>query len=262
VALDLSLRYLGDNYDNPHARAISMADEWLGSPDRGELGFRLDGAWRIHRYVGLRVGQDLWRALRWEDGNEAFGETYYWRNETFLRVDTYPLRWLNVGVFAAYRDNDLATTGWTYTQEDGDVAGVDYALNGTKWQVGLQSSIEPIKMLRFWLYYKLSLYNTKKLSEEDRTLQKDHYGYLRARVKPLDWLLFSLRAKYFQGELEDLGALGREEYFEGYLETQVKPYQGILLGLRGAMVHYVGKDTLGQVRDDEYYWRASVKYTF
>ncbi|MFH1532121.1 MAG: helix-hairpin-helix domain-containing protein [Pseudomonadota bacterium] len=267
LEIDASVRYLGDDYDNPHARGISMSDQWLGNADRGELGLRLDASWKVAKWLRLRLGEDVWRAARWNDPNETTSnpaeKTHLWRNETYLRVDGYPFNWWTVGVYALYRDNDLESSGWTWTDPNGDVEGVDYSFNGTQWRVGAQTSFIPLKWMRLDLYYQLKFFHEKKLSLE-KELQKGHYTYFKIRVNPVHWLTVSARAKYFKGELAaEEGATGEgEEYGEGYLQLEVRPYKGLAIGGRGAMRGFLHVKADGETPPNEYFWRATVAYSF
>jgi len=264
LEIDLSARYLGDGFDNPHARGISMSDQWMGSTDRGEIGVRLDLSWKVAKWMRLRVGEDVWRATRWADGDsETDAVVHQWRNDTFFRVDGYPFDWWTMGAFFLLRDNDLEGAGWTWTDRDGDLKGVDYAFNGMKYQAGAQTSFIPLKWLRLDLYYKISFYHAAKLSMEE-TLQKGHYGTFKIRAKPLSWLVLTGRAKYYKGELEteEEGAAGGEEYAEGYLQVEFIPLKGLAFGGRGAMRHYFHENADGVVPGEEWFWRASVEYSF
>ena len=267
VEIDASVRYLGDDYDNPHARGISMSDQWLGNADRGEIGFRLDASWKVAKWLRLRLGEDVWRAARWNDPSETASnpaeKTHFWRNETYLRVDGYPFNWWTVGVYALYRDNDLETSGWTWTDPNDDEEGVDYSFNGEQWRVGAQTSFIPLKWMRLDLYYQLKFFHDQKLSLE-KEFQKGHYTYFKIRVKPIHWLTVSARAKYFKGELAaEEGATGEgEEYGEGYLQLEVRPLRGLAIGGRGAMRGFLHENASGETPPNEYFWRATVAYSF
>ena len=267
LEIDFSARYLGDDYDNPHARGISMSDQWMGSADRGEAGFRLDASWKVAKWLRLRLGEDVWRAARWNDPSPTVAnpeeKTHFWRNETYLRVDGYPFDWWAMGVYGLYRDNDLGAAGWTWIDPNGDEEGMDYAYNGTQWRVGAQTNFTPLKWLRLDLYYQAKFFHEKKLSLE-KELQKGHYTYFKVRVKPLDWLTVSARAKYFKGELaaEEGATSGGEEYAEGYLQCEVKPMKGVAIGGRGAMRGFLHQNADGETPPTEYFWRASVAYSF
>jgi len=267
LEIDASVRYLGDDFDNPHARGISMSDQWLGSADRGELGARLDVSWKVAAWLRLRLGEDLWRAARWNDPDETVSnpaeKTHFWRNETYLRLDGYPFDWWAVGVYGLFRDNDLDSSGWTWTDPGGDGEGVDYAFNGEQWRFGAQTSFTPLKWLRMDLYYQMKLFHEKKLSLEEE-LQRGHYTYFKVRMKPVHWLTFSARAKYFKGELvSEEGATSEgEEYAEGYVQVEVRPYPGLAVGGRGAMRGFLHENSSGEIPPDEYFWRATVAYSF
>jgi len=267
LEIDVSARYLGDEYDNPHARGISMSDQWLGSSDRGEIGFRADASWKVAKWLRLRLGQDVWRAARWNDPNETVSnpaeKTHLWRNETYLRVDGYPFDWWAIGVYGLFRDNDISASGWTWVDPGGDAEGVDYSFNGEQWRVGAQTSFTPLKWMRLDLYYQVKFFHQKNLSLE-KELQKGHYTYFKIRVKPVHWLTVSARAKYFKGELaaEEGATSEGEEYAEGYLQLEVRPYKGVAIGGRGAMRGFLHEKADGETPPNEYFWRASVAYSF
>lgn len=265
--VDVSARYLGDDFDNPHARGISMSDQWMGNTDRGEIGLRADASWKPVKWLQLRVGQDLWRAARWNDPSPTTSnpakKDHFWRNETYLRVDGYPFRWWTVGVYGLFRDNNLETSGWTWTDPNGDSEGVDYGFNGEQWRVGAQTSFIPLKWMRLDLYYQVKFFHEAKLSLEKK-LQKGHYTYFKIRVKPVHWLTVSARAKYFKGELdaeEDATTEG-EEYAEGYLQLEFRPLKGLAIAGRGAIRGFLYENSRGETPSNEYFWRASVAYRF
>ncbi len=265
--IDVSARYLGDEFDNPHARAISMSDQWLGNTDRGEIGIRADASWKPVKWIRLRLGQDVWRAARWNDPSPTTSnpaeKDHFWRNETYLRVDGYPFKWWTVGVYGLFRDNNLETTGWSWTDPNGDSEGVDYGFNGEQWRVGAQTNFTPLKWMRLDLYYQVKFFHEAKLSLE-KTLQKGHYTYFKIRVKPVHWLTVSARAKYFKGELdaEEGATIGGEEYAEGYLQVEFRPIQGLAIGGRGAVRGFLNENSSGETPSNEYFWRASVAYRF
>lgn len=250
VAADLSLRYLGDDFDNPHARAISMSDQWMGSQDRGELGVRLDASWRPMKALRLRLGEDVWRStVRFKDNDPI---DRLWRSETFFRVDTFPFSWLQVGPFVEYRDNDLETDGW----------GLEYSENGNRWMAGLQTTLDPMRMLRIWAYYKVSLFDDKNLGLADEEFQTDHYGVVKVRMLPFDWMIFSLRGKYYKGNLTQSDSVAREEYLEGYIQTDFRLPLDVSIGVRGAVVTYLAENASGVLKDNEYYWKTMLSYSF
>ncbi len=267
LEIDISARYLGDEFDNPHARGISMSDQWLGNSDRGEIGFRADASWKPVKWLRLRLGQDLWRAARWNDPNEPVSnpaeKTHLWRNETYLRVDGYPFSWWTVGVYGLFRDNDINASGWTWVAPGGVTEGVDYGFNGEQWRVGAQTSFTPLKWMRLDLYYQVKLFHEKKLSLE-KELQKGHYTYFKIRVKPVHWLTVSARAKYFKGELaaEEGATSEGEEYAEGYLQFEFRPVKGVAIGGRGAVRGFLYENSSGETPPNEYFWRASLAYSF
>ena len=263
VEIDVSARYLGDEYDNPHARAISMYDQWMGNTDRGEIGLRADASWKAATWLRLRLGQDVWRAARWDDPwDDAASKIHLWRNETYLRVDGYPFDWWTLGVYAQFRDNDLLTTGWHWTDLDGDREGVDYE-NGEQWRVGANMTFVPLEWLQLHLYYRIKLQHEDRLSLE-RELQRDHYVYGKLRLHPLRWLKILLRAKYHKEELTPEG--GRtspwDEYFEGYLGIDFLPIDGLSIGGLGAVLVYLAEDDSGESPSNVYGWRARVTYRF
>jgi hypothetical protein len=83
-------------------------------------------------------------------------------------------------------------------------------------------------------------------------------------MKPLSWLVFSGRAKYFKGELEieEQGAAMGEESVEAYLQVEFIPMKGLAFGGRGAMRTFFNEDADGVTPPDEWLWRASVEYSF
>jgi len=265
--IDVSARYLGDEFDNPHARAISMSDQWLGNTDRGEIGIRADASWKPAKWIRLRLGQDVWRAARWNDPSPTTSnpaqKAHFWRNETYLRVDGYPFKWWTVGVYGLFRDNNLETSGWSWTDPNGDAEGVDYGFNGEQWRVGAQTSFIPLKWMRLDLYYQVKFFHEAKLSLEKK-LQKGHYTYLKIRVKPVHWLTLSARGKYFKGELdaEEGATINGEEYAEGYLQVEFRPIKGLAIGGRGAVRGFLHENASGETPSNEYFWRASVAYRF
>jgi hypothetical protein len=264
VAVEGSARYLANDFDNPMARGESMSDTWLGNTDRGEIGYRLDASWRPLTWLRLKIGEDLWRPVAWVDsGKRDLGYHYLWKNETFARTDFYPLKWLTLGTFVQWRDNNLDRK---YTKDaDGNKVKLSYDEGGAKYQWGFQSTISPLRWVQFWTYYKIYFMDSAKYEDYD----KAHYATFKVRVAPWRFLDLSARIKYYQDlPAEDLAVESEttnttataEEFLEGYVQWDALVYPGVKVGLRGSMLDYTAGNKVDQ--GNEYYWKAMARWDF
>lgn len=100
--LEFSLRHYGTNFDNPHARGLAAADQYLGMRDRDEEGARFKGFYFPVDWLKVQATVDYWRAV------SARGAANL---QLYGRLQASPLPFLNWSLYGQHTDQNLSASG-------------------------------------------------------------------------------------------------------------------------------------------------------
>jgi hypothetical protein len=137
--LELSFRWYGDDFVNPHTGAIAEADEVDGQRARDELGVRLRYGGKLSRRLSVRALASLWEQP----------STNVRKARVEARGDFVFTRQLAAGLFARWSDKDLSEAGHAqcYELPIDSVAGEPVPCKGQKIDVGASATISPARKM-------------------------------------------------------------------------------------------------------------------
>ncbi|MEL6343368.1 MAG: helix-hairpin-helix domain-containing protein [Myxococcota bacterium] len=99
--LEFSLRHYGTDFDNPHARGLAAADQYLGMRDRNEQGARFKGYYFPIDWLKVQTTVDYWRTL----------DTQISNLQTYGRLQASPVPFLTWSLYGQITDQNLAARG-------------------------------------------------------------------------------------------------------------------------------------------------------
>jgi len=206
--VELSARYYGTGFDNPHARGTAAADEFQGMRDRDERGVRVKGFYDFNERVRFTGDVDLWQAnleLAPLTNLMMYGRLNAWIIEKKLMTSVYAKR----------TDQNLASSGRGNTYggstddlyEDVQTEAGTYDLSeatdrsGTRNFSGIMVRGVPVAPLdlsalyqRVWTDQAL-LYPTEE-GPCEYWYQIGHYTWFKARYKVVDPTTLTWRIRY------------------------------------------------------------------
>lgn len=232
--VEVSLRRYGLNYDNPHARGLSAADEFEGMRDRGEQGARVKGTYAITDWLSVRGSADVWQDLRVDTGTVVNGHV-------FGRISAQPIKLIRIDVYGNVVDRNLAERGRNQiyegdiselyssdSREDPDslvLAGSDRS--GMRAYYGTQLVLQPVDSIQLSALYQRMyedaglLYPKSVLGQTgpecDYYYQVGQYAWFRAAFKPTDGSRISARIRYRD---EDVHGNKDERWADGFIQVE------------------------------------------
>ena len=238
---DLTLRRYDIDYDNPHARGTSNADEVHGFRDRDEQGVLLKTTMELTDRVSFRARSDLWQNIsvaRWNA--EVYGRLTYRHDEAW-----------NASGFAEVKNRDLSRNGRGFiyggdydefeglSEDDLEVLEVtDRA--GAKKTWGFEGWYFDIPSVNLAAFYKRFYEDTGMLYPTlegvgpcEYWYQIGHYTWFKARVWVLEDTALTGRVKYLD---ESVHSSHGDHYLESYLQLDQRlPEQRVRVSLRGTL---------------------------
>lgn len=253
--VEASLRRYSSDYDNPHARGVAAADEYMGMRDRDEQGARIKASLVPTDWLRFRLVGDLWQRMTLDTTNlELFG-----------RMEVIPYNGISLVGFADHKDRSLADKGRAleyggdylsedeYSEEEYEEEGDNPETTvvegaGSKNYWGTQIKFDLIPMTTLTGFYKRVYEDAGYLYPIDSThcdfwFQTGHYYWFKVQFKPIDATSISARFKY---QDEDVNGDKGDRYIESYLQLDQKLPKKIKISLRGTL----GKD----LEDPESEW--------
>ncbi len=212
LEINLSGRYYGEGFDNPHSRGRSEPDTSRpdaagpeldpgGDRDRDEFGPELRVIYYPFDWMRVRGKADVWKRPSLDVTNAYL--------ETRLDLDLAP--WLRVDLIADLRDKDITETGRDQAYECSDPA----ECKGQKWSVGGGFLLRPTEAL--WLQ---TLYRDRyeDISSYPDRYMRTHYAWVKLGCHITDSIRFIARAKYYDERPgDDTGA----RYASGYGQIHI-----------------------------------------
>jgi hypothetical protein len=197
--LEASLRWYGEDFINPYARAIAAPDESGGQRVRDERGARLRYTGVLARRLTLRGSVDLWQT----PSRERWNVVSYARGDVAL-TDQY-----GVGVWLQHQDKDIGTGGRgqcfeVSTEEDDD--GETIPCSGQQFQVAGRLRYSPTRRYTLTGQYQHDLVDDPRYPDRFR---QDYAWYLTGAARPADELVLRGRVRYLSEDLSDDGYLER-----------------------------------------------------
>ncbi len=250
--LDLTVRRYDVDYDNPHARGTSNADEVNGYRDRDEQGALAKATVELTEKLSLRTRGDIWQNIsvaRWNA--EAYGRLTWTEGQAW-----------NASGFAEVKNRDLSRNGrgriygGDYDEFEG-LSEEDYEVlevterAGAKKTWGLETWYFDIPNVNLAAFYKRFYEDTGLLYPTldgvgpcEAWYQIGHYTWFKAKVWVLDDTAITGRVKYLD---ESVHSSHGDRYLESYLQLDQRlPEKRVRISLRG---------TLGQdLADDAADW--------
>ncbi|MCB9794087.1 MAG: helix-hairpin-helix domain-containing protein [Alphaproteobacteria bacterium] len=236
--IEASLRRYGTDFDNPHARGISAADQYEGYRDRDEQGARVRTQYDLLPWLQVRSRADLYQNISVD----------VWNLDVLGQVRFLPTDDLAVSIFGHRVDRNLALTGRSRVyggsfddlyDDEALEPGAETDRAGTRNQLGVQARYTPTPKLQLSAYYRRVyedaglLYPTSATTPCDYWFQIGQYTWMTLRVKPAPNTTITARGRYMDEDVH--GSLG-ERFAEGYLEAaQTLPGPRVKLAVRGTL---------------------------
>ncbi len=204
--LELSLRHYGTGYDNPYARGIAAADQYLGMRDRDEQGARAKGFVDMTEKLRFQGIVDYWRNISLTTSNlYTYGRLQYSPIEGDLTLSVYGYR-TDQNLSASGRNRRYGgDTDALYQSIEEEPATFDLAdvteRSGTRNVAGIQVQGSPVAPLTLTALYQrmytdsLLLYPTEE-GPCDYWYQIGQYTWFKARYQPIDATWITARLRY------------------------------------------------------------------
>jgi hypothetical protein len=240
--IELSLRHYGTGYDNPYARGIAQADQYLGYRDRDEQGARVKGFVDMAEKLRFQGIVDYWRNISLTTANlYTYGRLQYRPLENRLALSLYGYR-TDQNLSASGRNRRYGGDADQLYEDQAEERGT-YDLSdatersGTRNVAGLQVQGMPADSVTLTALYQrmytdsLLLYPTEE-GPCDYWYQIGHYGWFKVRYQPIDATWLTLRVRYRDEDV--YGSRGLHE-LDTYLQLDQKIGPKVKLVTRGLM---------------------------
>lgn len=240
--LELTLRHYGTGYDNPYARGVAAADQYLGMRDRDEQGARVKGFVDMTEKIRFQAIVDLWRNISLTTSNlYTYGRLQYSPIEGRLALSAYGYRTdQNLSASGRNRryggDSDQLYEAQTEEQGSFDLSDVTER-SGTRNVAGIQVTGTPAKPLTLTALYQrmytdsLLLYPTED-GPCDYWYQIGQYTWFKARYQPIDATSLTFRTRFRD---EDVHGSKDNREMDAYLQVDQKIGPKVKLVARGLM---------------------------
>lgn len=241
---ELSARQYSTDFDNPHARGLAAADEYLGMRDRDERGGKLKVQSWPTDWLQFRGLADVWQ-------NISLGRT---NAEVYGLVEFDPPAEFRWSVSADHRNRDLANNARTYVyggdyEDDLEDEGLDYVVDpedatdsvtgkGAKHWVATQVTVTAVPKTNIQAFVKRTYEDAGLVYPTGGQVCEAWYqigqqAWVKVRVKPIETNTVTWRAKYVDEDVH--GSLG-DRQFDTYLQVDQALPARWKIGVRGRLV--------------------------
>lgn len=243
--LELSLRWYGRDFINPHTGAIAEPDEVDGQRARDELGARLRYGGKVTRKLKLRALADFWV--------QPSADIPKIRFET--RADYTINRLVTAGLFARWSDKDLREGGHAQCYEvpvEQTSDGVPVPCKGQKIDLGVATTLSPMRKMDVKLEGQIRFVddglNAKNYPDRFR---KDAYAWALWTWWMTDDARLRARIRYDRPDIE--GKIADRTFLEhtlwAYLMLTYRMPRAFEVSGRYELRAYLNDDQRSYVRD-------------
>jgi hypothetical protein len=205
--VDLSLRYYGRDYVNPHGSPYAESDEYQGQRARNEAGARIGYFGALAPGYSARADLDVWA---WPEDGVVQGSAGTAHLTAYARLDAQPWRTWGFAVAGDYRNKDLGESGrgGCYSEPNETIGGVQQPCRGERYQATGRVRFSPREAVTAWVEYSHRLVDARG---DVSSLRQDGIVRLDAAWRPVEQLRLRLHARYLDEALAVAGATGTED---------------------------------------------------
>lgn len=242
--LELSLRWYGEGFANPSARAIAASDVVNGLRARDERGARLRYGGTFAKRLSLRAIVDLWQT----PSNER------WNEQSSVRGDYALSDQYAVGLRLQHHDKGVGENGIEgcfETGEDMDERGEVIPCSGQRVRAAPRFRYTPTKGYAFTAQYEHTWVDDPMYI--GGRFRQDGSVTLTASALPIERFGLRGRVRYLDRDVSEGDTLG--SYVSSYLEVRVRPRPRDWLRLRYDNVAFFGESpVLGRLPTQHWLW--------